>query len=125
MAYEKQTWVTGETITAQKLNHMEDGIANCGLFVVTITYDDELQSYSCDKTNEEIYNAWVSGANVVATSAEGGAIPIIGADESAATFNKCYVVGRSLIVDYYEIYTEDSVQTVTSSTYNSNNQDVG
>lgn len=26
MSYEKQTWVTGETITASKLNHMENGI---------------------------------------------------------------------------------------------------
>lgn len=30
MSYEKQTWVTGETITAEKLNHMEDGIADGG-----------------------------------------------------------------------------------------------
>ena len=30
MAYEKQTWVNGETITQEKLNHMEDGIANMG-----------------------------------------------------------------------------------------------
>ena len=30
MAYEKQTWATGDTITAQKLNHMEDGIAAGG-----------------------------------------------------------------------------------------------
>lgn len=28
MAYEKQTWTTGEVITQEKLNHMEDGIAN-------------------------------------------------------------------------------------------------
>lgn len=27
MSYEKYTWVTGEVITAEKLNHMEDGIA--------------------------------------------------------------------------------------------------
>lgn len=26
MAYEKQTWNKGDTITAEKLNHMEDGI---------------------------------------------------------------------------------------------------
>ena len=26
MAYTKQTWATGDTITAAKLNHMEDGI---------------------------------------------------------------------------------------------------
>ena len=28
MAYEKQTWACGEVVTADKLNHMEDGIAN-------------------------------------------------------------------------------------------------
>ena len=28
MAYSKQTWVTGDVITAEKLNHMEDGIAS-------------------------------------------------------------------------------------------------
>lgn len=30
MAYTKQTWATGDTITAAKLNHMEDGIAAGG-----------------------------------------------------------------------------------------------
>lgn len=29
MAYEKQTWVCGETITADKLNHIEEGIEDC------------------------------------------------------------------------------------------------
>lgn len=29
MAYERQTWVCGETITADKLNHIEEGIENC------------------------------------------------------------------------------------------------
>lgn len=28
MAYEKQTWECGETITADKLNHMEEGISS-------------------------------------------------------------------------------------------------
>ena len=28
MSYEKQTWTTGDTITAEKLNHMENGIEN-------------------------------------------------------------------------------------------------
>lgn len=30
MAYEKQTWQTGDVITQEKLNHMEDGIAGAG-----------------------------------------------------------------------------------------------
>ena len=30
-AYEKQTWIDGETITKEKLNHIEEGIANIEL----------------------------------------------------------------------------------------------
>lgn len=30
MSYTKQTWATGDIITAEKLNHMEDGIAGAG-----------------------------------------------------------------------------------------------
>lgn len=30
MSYEKQTWATGDIVTADKLNHMEDGIAAGG-----------------------------------------------------------------------------------------------
>lgn len=30
MAYKKNTWANGDTITAEKLNHMEDGIAEGG-----------------------------------------------------------------------------------------------
>ena len=44
MAYEKQTWTTGEVITQEKLNHMEDGIANAGGFecseTVTELFDE-------------------------------------------------------------------------------------
>lgn len=31
MAYEKQTWVNGEKITEEKLNHIEEGIYNIEL----------------------------------------------------------------------------------------------
>lgn len=39
MAYSKNTWATGDTITAEKLNHMENGIAS-SLELHTV-YDDE------------------------------------------------------------------------------------
>lgn len=35
MAYEKQTWKTGDVVTSAKLNHMEEGIANAQGYVVT------------------------------------------------------------------------------------------
>ena len=55
MAYEKQTWQTGDIVTAAKLDHMEDGIANAsvGMMVVTITGNDT-DGYTADKTFDEI-----------------------------------------------------------------------
>ena len=35
MSYEKQTWKTGDTVTADKLNHMENGIEGAGGYEVT------------------------------------------------------------------------------------------
>ena len=46
MAYEKNTWVTGDTITAEKLNHMENGIAS----------SLELHSVFDDETRETRYS---------------------------------------------------------------------
>lgn len=37
MSYEKNTWQTGDVITANKLNHIEDGIANGGGVLITGT----------------------------------------------------------------------------------------
>ena len=35
MAYTKNTWKTGDIVSSQKLNHMEDGIANSeNVFIV-------------------------------------------------------------------------------------------
>ena len=65
MSYEKQTWQSGDTITANKLNHMESGIENSGgssddnLFVVTISVDGTVAS--SDKTWREITTAFNAG----------------------------------------------------------------
>lgn len=64
MAYDKQTWVNGETITQEKLNHMEDGIANAGgggVLVVNATKTSSSGStYILDKTWQEIHDAFLS-----------------------------------------------------------------
>lgn len=73
MSYEKQTWMNGEVITADKLNHMEDGIADSGggaggVFVVNMTYGDFLE---LDKTWKEIHDAIVSGYSVIIPASVG------------------------------------------------------
>lgn len=58
MAYEKQTWNTGDIITKEKLNHMEDGIKNAGSEVFIVNLNMETQSL--DKTWNEINTAIVN-----------------------------------------------------------------
>lgn len=69
MAYTKQTWETGETITAAKLNHMEDGISDGsgsgGVFNVNASFDEQIGGGVLDKTWQEIYDASKNGALVV------------------------------------------------------------
>ncbi len=52
MSYEKQTWQTGEVITEQKLNHMEDGIAMGGILFVHL---DDTEG-ALDKTWQQIHD---------------------------------------------------------------------
>lgn len=56
MAYERQTWTCGETITADKLNHIEGGVENANPFVITVAPDDN-EILVSDKTIEEISDA--------------------------------------------------------------------
>lgn len=54
MAYVRQAWKTGDIITAEKLNNIEDGIITNKNFIIksTISYDDGTEVL--DKTFEEI-----------------------------------------------------------------------
>ncbi len=61
MAYTKQTWANGDVITAEKLNHMEDGIESAvpAMFIITLEQSDE--DYTIDKTMDEIMSAYNDG----------------------------------------------------------------
>ena len=73
MAYVKQTWSCGDEISAEKLNHMEDGIydasqsggGNTPLLVNAISAG--YGRYDLDKTFGEIRNAYSNGRMVVVT----------------------------------------------------------
>lgn len=76
MSYEKQTWSTGETITANKLNHIEDGIADGGsgggsdVFIVHVIADysesEEEPSVIVEEPVDDIFNALSNNKEVVA-----------------------------------------------------------
>lgn len=58
MAYEKHTWETGETITAEKLNNLEDGVSgnNNNTIVLSVVMDHN-DSPSPAFTKEEFERA--------------------------------------------------------------------
>ena len=62
--YTKQTWNTGDVITEEKLNHIEDGIANSGALIV-----HEVER-ALDKTFGEIWNAYGNGVKVLLNTQE-------------------------------------------------------
>ena len=46
MSYSKTTWENGDVITAEKLNHAENGIAAAAPVIVTFVYEDEQEHLS-------------------------------------------------------------------------------
>ena len=63
MSYEQQNWVTGNRITAEKLNHMEQGISSAGggtalIVNITVTQEDADTVFTLDKTWREIDAAY-------------------------------------------------------------------
>lgn len=63
MAYEKQTWTTGDVITQEKLNHMEDGIASTGNELLIRFVNGSTPSFS--HSFSEMKEAYESGVFLV------------------------------------------------------------
>ena len=65
MSYNKTTWATGDIVTADKLNNIENGIANNNIYIVSITSNIEDstgdETLTLDKTWQEISDAAQSG----------------------------------------------------------------
>lgn len=69
MPYVEHTWTNGETITAAKMNNIEEGIAEAaqsggGALIVNSDWSTAASNYVLDKTVQEIYDALLSGTPV-------------------------------------------------------------
>ena len=75
MSYAKQTWQTGDTITAEKLNHMEDGIAAAGgeYDFVLDTRDSDMPPTAAGKSVSDLFDMVNDGElpNVLALQSGG------------------------------------------------------
>ena len=67
MSYTPTNWQTGDTVTAEKLNKMEQGIQTAvDPFIVTFTPTAQDFSGITDKSNTEIYEAFLAGKQIIA-----------------------------------------------------------
>ena len=69
MSYEKHTWETGETITAEKLNNLENGVASFsgGIMIINAVAAKNGSSYivTADKTYEDVMAAYNEGKMII------------------------------------------------------------
>ena len=67
MSYTPTQWATGDTVTAERLNKMESGIAAAAAdpFIVTFTPTAQDLSGTMDKTSAEIQTAYDAGKSIV------------------------------------------------------------
>ena len=70
MAYTKNTWNTGDVVTSEKLNHIEDGITNSESVLVVggVSVDEGSITGTLDKTWQEIHDALESNICIVTIS---------------------------------------------------------
>lgn len=89
MSYEKHTWETGETITAEKLNHIEDGVAESegGVVLITGTSDGSEEGVVLNAS----YNDLLSFVN-------NGVIPIIKISNENSDSTLVFLAPVSLLV---------------------------
>ena len=80
MSYNKHTWTNGEIITAEKMNNIEEGIAEIEqgesgggseVLEVNLTIDVSTGTITADKTWQEIHDACPNVISYVEASKEG------------------------------------------------------
>lgn len=109
--YEPYTWETGDVITAELLNHMEEGILAASQgggsgdegneFFVLVTTGDDVE---VDKTFTEIYEAFEDGKRI---------IPLFKAGGGSSFFVGNSIVSSSLITfNFYNISGTDNTLIV-------------
>ena len=69
MAYTPTEWKSGDVITAEKLNNIENGDASAGGGsisepIITFNQEPPQMTWSCDKTFSELQNLLNSGGNI-------------------------------------------------------------
>ena len=113
MSYTPHTWQSGETVTAEKLNVLEQGVASGGggMRVSVITEEDTPQAgyttQTMDKTWQQIYDALAAGMYVCEI------------DEVVGEYiAQSMISGVDFDGDNYRVYSDAAGEYLTTSSPN-------
>ena len=68
MSYTPTDWKTGDVITADKLNNMEQGIVNAGGKIMFVQFTDPSgsgETLTCEKTHDELVSSFAQGTVMI------------------------------------------------------------
>lgn len=71
MGYNGTTWKTGDVITAEKLNNLEQGVENATTIIVEYEYDEKTETYTADAMFGDVRAAFEAGTNIFFHSTDG------------------------------------------------------
>ena len=92
MSYTPTTWADNDVITVQKLNKMEQGLAEqkSEVFVINVSYsynyENDSTTYLADKTYAEIKAALLAGKNLIIKQND-SIVPLSVLDESSEEYS--------------------------------------
>lgn len=109
MSYDKQNWQTGDVITANKLNHIEDGIANgggVGITFINVTTGDE--NTTLDKKWSEINSLFSSGEISYLKYEDGSIALVTGCINAFGVYSVVAILGSPMGTVIGEVYSCNS-----------------
>lgn len=117
MSYEKQTWTTGDIITAEKLNHIENGIENSNNSnpLIIFTPGNSTTEVRCNYTTDEV--AEMLGKDIDYTVFRPEPINAVFYDEYS---HQCTAISGFIWYGTYHSYRGVIIYFMTPLTYNNN-----
>lgn len=117
MSYTKTTWQTGDTVTAELLNHMEDGIAaGESVYVVTGTRYQSSSNFTIDHSFTDIRNA-VAAGKIVVLVCDGWVYHMVYNSGQQIDFESEFRAGNNNQIQKFSVKSSGPYMAVSSDEY--------
>ena len=108
MSYTPTVWASGDTVTATKMNKIENGIAGAGGGGLMVTVTESSGTYTCNKTYSEIAAAATTMPIFLVYDNSNG-------NDTSGTFEEGINILLAVLIGDLEVNTSNHTFTASSS----------